>query len=710
MTPEGELITVNKAFANILGYSSSEEVFEHTDEIREAQYVDPEKREELHKIISSEGNVKNFEYKSYRRDGEIIHLSINIHEVRDENGKLQYYEGLLDDITQKKQAVQLKIAKDAAEAATQAKSEFLANMSHEIRTPMNAILGFAELLEGEINDEGHKQYLSAITSSGRTLLSLINDILDLSKIEAGKLDILYRSMNPKVILNEIKQIFSQKISQKGLDFLIEVEEGLPTYLLLDEVRLRQILFNLVGNAIKFTDKGHIKISLSIKGAGENSISLTCSVEDTGIGIPEEQQSKIFKSFEQQEGQSHAKYGGTGLGLSITKRLIEMMNGNIAVESEAQKGSRFYFTLKDVKISETAEITEPQEEDTTGNIKFEKCSVLIVDDIPSSRLLLKSYLNFPEVKIIEGENGREAIELARKYKPDVILTGMKMPVMNGCEATKKIKADEELKNIPVIIITASVMKEQEEMVISTGCDSYVKKPVQKQRLFSVLKAFLPYSLIETVSEKEKEVIPFKHITDEAKEKLPELLNILEYSIDEWKDIQKAFVIKEIEDFGMKINKMGSAYKVITIEKWGEEVFKQAQNFDLEKLPKTLDKFPDLLEEIRSYLGKGSSLPEIVEKKEPEIIEPVFEKLSELVSILNKEALLEWENLQKSFVIKEIEDFGMKIKELGTDYHVQILMNWGDNVINQATLFDIGSLTGTMNKFPDLIEEIKKLSQK
>lgn len=606
MNQDGELITVNTAFANILGYETPEEVFENTDKIRDCHYVDPEKKEELYKIIKSDGNIKNFEYKAYRKNGEIIYLSINIHEVRDENGKALYYEGLLDNITEKKRAQALKIAKDAAEAATQAKSEFLANMSHEIRTPMNAILGFAEILEGEIKDRGHKEYLSAITSSGRTLLSLINDILDLSKIEAGKLEIQNKAMNPGTILNEIKQIFSQKISQKELNFYLEVGPEIPDHLLLDEVRLRQILFNLVGNAIKFTDRGHIKISLNKKAGDKNKncLDLICSVTDTGLGIPEDQQGKIFQSFEQQEGQSHAKYGGTGLGLAITKRLVEMMNGELSVESKPGKGSTFSFILREVKISDTVELMEEQKDEETEKVKFEKCSILIIDDVPSSRLLLKSYLNFPEVEIIEGENGREGIELARKYKPDVILTGMKMPVMNGSEATKKIKGDPELKHIPVIIITASVMKGEEETIRQTGCDGYLRKPVQKKKLLSELIRFLPYTVEKTRDEavKEERVKTLEELSPEGKEKLPELLNILRYTLDEWEDLKKSFVIKEIEDFGKKIQKMGSAYKVEPVKFWGEKVAKEAGNFDLENLPVTLEGYRKIIEDISNYVKR------------------------------------------------------------------------------------------------------------
>jgi signal transduction histidine kinase/CheY-like chemotaxis protein len=386
----------------------------------------------------------------------------------------------------------LKKAKEAAEKANRAKSEFLANMSHEIRTPMNAILGFTELLQVEITEETHREFLEAIASSGETLLEIINDILDLSRIEAGKFELEYETVNPRAILNDVKNIFSKKAGEKCLDFVLEVAPDLPELLMLDTLRIRQVLFNLVGNAVKFTDNGYIKLSAyrTAHGKEAGTAAIGFAVQDTGIGIPEDQQQGIFEAFKQQEGQRTIKYGGTGLGLAITRRLVELMEGDITVESREGKGSTFRITLKDVVLPAREQDPEDADSGRWKAVSFEKATILVVDDKELNRRLLIKFLAGYDLDIIEAENGEEAVEKARLHHPDLVLMDVKMPVMDGCEATQLLKKDRALRKIPVIIITASALKEQEPGIKKAGADGHLNKPVKRGALIKELKRFLP----------------------------------------------------------------------------------------------------------------------------------------------------------------------------------------------------------------------------
>lgn len=491
-------------------------------------------------------------------------------------------------------------AKLEAEQANRAKSEFLANMSHEIRTPMNAILGFTEILESKITDKTYLRYLSAISSSGKALLNIINDILDLSKIEAGKMELQFVPVNLFSLLREVVQIFNHKTAEKNISLILDVEPSIPKVVYLDDVRFRQILFNLVGNAVKFTDNGYVQLSVAMEEINpENqTVNLVVKVHDTGIGIPEEQIEKIFEAFEQQKNQNLNKYGGTGLGLTITSRLVKMMGGKISVTSTPGEGSCFTVLLENIEIGSLVETDEKVNETNISEIVFEPAKVLIADDIPHNREVIMSFLKNFEFEIYAATNGKEAVKMAERFKPDLILMDLKMPLMDGYEATSIIKSDENLKKIPIIAFTASATKEEKEKILAAGFDHFLRKPIAQKDLTAELMLYLRYKR-KAVAIASEPISSGEELLDEDfVARLPELLELLNGKFrTKWEAVRTTFVLGEITSFAREIRKVGKEYHVAQLTEWSEMLEEQALNFDMETLPGTLKQY----DKIVAWLG-------------------------------------------------------------------------------------------------------------
>ncbi|MCM8535598.1 MAG: YfiR/HmsC family protein [Lentisphaeraceae bacterium] len=488
------------------------------------------------------------------------------------NSELQQREIALNQALNKLEVTQVQLidAKNDALSASRSKSEFLANMSHEIRTPMNAIIGFSDLLKRRVSKKEDKKFVQSIESSGRSLLRLINDILDLSKVEAGKIELEYSGVNTKPLFKEMKTIFANKVSSKNLDFIIDVDSALPNALILDETRVRQILFNLIGNAIKFTDSGYIKLKANKEYSPlDNHINLKLTVEDSGIGIPDDQKKKIFGAFEQQSGQSNAKYGGTGLGLAISKKLVELMGGSIFINDTKDGGACFTVSIPDVAISHEVKV-KAKTDNIWQNLKFKKAKVLVADDVDVNRELILNYLEGQDIELIQAQNGKQAIDLAKEIKPDIILMDMKMPEVDGYEASETIRTNPTTANIPIIAITASVMKKSEQEVLK-HCDAYIGKPVSQSQLFNEMLNFIP---AETCSEKIEvsEKVSF-NLSEKLLEELKPLLA----------NIKKGLSTDNINDI---INVLKAHTEDQPAQELAQELDSQMKAFDLESIHLTL----------------------------------------------------------------------------------------------------------------------------
>ncbi len=508
-----------------------------------------------------------------------------------------------------KRTEQLQLARQEAESSNQAKSQFLANMSHEIRTPMNAILGFTEILAGLIEHPRQQDYLKCIQTSGKSLLTLINDILDLSKVEAGKLELNCTAISPQRLFREMEQLFSQKMAERDLDFRLELTAELPPALILDEVRLRQILINLIGNAIKFTREGFVKLRVSHRfPASERSLlDLIIEVEDSGRGISEDQLESIFGAFEQQRGQSINEYGGTGLGLTITRRLTELMGGVIEVVSKEGEGSTFRVLLREVAVAPVSALdAETSPAVDVDTLSFQPATILVADDLAVNRTLVRGYLEPCGFELIEAENGEQAVRQTRARHPDLVLMDMKMPVLNGYDAAAQIKADTQIGETPVIALTASAMEAAVEEIRAL-CDGYLRKPVSRSDLIGELARFLPHSVAdsvpadsETAEQERQQAWSPERLSSSVRARLPELIENLTAQQPLCKQLYDTMAIDEIEAFAGRIQEMATDFGYPPLEAWARRLAAAAGSFDLEGISGTLEEFSELIEQLEQLL--------------------------------------------------------------------------------------------------------------
>jgi PAS domain S-box-containing protein len=494
----GHITYVNDKFCEISKYTR-EELIGQDHRIVNSGLHPKEFFKQMYATIAK-GNVWHGEIRNRAKDGSLYWVDTTIVPVTDQpGGYIKGYVAIRADITGWKETQQhLQAAKESAESASQSKGEFLANMSHEIRTPMTAIIGYADLLAaGECSAAERLEFVQTIRRNGEHLLSLINDLLDLSKVEAGKLGMEAVSCDPRQIVTEVETSMRMRANAKGIEFAISCDGGVPRTVFTDPTRLRQVLFNLVSNAVKFTDKGEVRVHVSFDRGQQ---MLQYDVTDTGIGLSEEQQRVIFKPFAQADNSTTRRFGGTGLGLALSRRLVEMMGGQLTFVSELGVGSTFSITLRNRKAERTESsgtAQPPGQRVGPTNISAShpedaaqiRGRLLLVEDGADNRRLVTIYLQAAGLTVECAENGRDAIDMVTAAREasqpyDVILMDMQMPVMDGYHATRELRR-RGISGTPIIAFTAHALEGERAKCLAAGCDDYSTKPVDPDALIRTI---------------------------------------------------------------------------------------------------------------------------------------------------------------------------------------------------------------------------------
>ncbi|GIV34604.1 MAG: hypothetical protein KatS3mg031_2139 [Chitinophagales bacterium] len=466
---QGCIRYVNPFFTQITGYTP-DELFG----TKIQQYLLPGDKGVEEMLISlKEDRFWKGEIKHYTKAGKLVTELVSIAPVRNKEGQITNYVIVAEDISKRKEAEEeLLRAKEMAEMASKTQEQFLSMVSHELRTPMNAVIGLTNLLLEENPRPDQAENLKILRFSANNLLALINDILDLSKIEAGKLDIAPKEFELNQVLSLIRQTHGIRAKQKNLELILQVSDSIPAVLIGDDFRLSQILNNLVSNAVKFTDQGKVQISVSGKKITDTYAELEFSVSDTGIGIPADKLPHIFEAFSPASMHTNRIYGGTGLGLAITRKLIELQGGSITVHSEAGKGTTFTFTIP-YKVSTKKSL--PRHQEVHDYSAFNSIRVLLVEDNRINQKVAVKFLKKWDAQVEIAENGQEAISKLQSDAFDLVLMDLQMPVMDGYEATRLIRSNPDLKHIPIIALTASAMSHEREKAFEAGVNDFICKP-------------------------------------------------------------------------------------------------------------------------------------------------------------------------------------------------------------------------------------------
>ena len=495
MDGDGLVTWANDAFIRMTGYTMQHAAGVRPDRLLSGPQTNRDSVRELEQAFKLGHGVAE-EFQQYRREGSTSWISLSLTPVHDDEGSVSRWIGIGADITKRKDAERaLRTARDAAETASQLKGEFLANISHEIRTPMNAIIGMTGLaLCTDLNEDQH-DYLSTVKQSAESLLELLNDVLDLSKIESGRLEIEEVPFDLHSVVTETIKPLTFVAQQKNLKLKSSVAPDVPSCIIGDSLRVRQILINLVGNAIKFTAEGQVDVTVEKQWEADGQVGLQFTVADTGVGINADKLDQIFEAFSQADSSVTRQYGGTGLGLAITSELLRLMKGRVWVQSEPGIGSRFHFTLKarvgtPADVAALGELKSVAAAFARSNPPAATCrplNVLVADDHPANRKLIARILEKRGHHISFAKNGHEVLTLFDKDEFDVVLMDVQMPDMGGYEATSAIRKRERASqtHVPIIAVTAHAMQSDRDACIAAGMDAYLSKPISAMDLVTLV---------------------------------------------------------------------------------------------------------------------------------------------------------------------------------------------------------------------------------
>jgi PAS domain S-box-containing protein len=626
ISAQGKITDMNEALANITGITR--EKLTGTDFLD--YFTEPQKAREVYQEVFAKGSVADYPLTLRHKDGKLTDVLFNGSVYKDDRGKVLGVVVVARDITdQKRIATELTeaivfaelatgIAEEAkikaenatriAENAVKSKQQFLSNMSHEIRTPMNAIIGFTKVVLRTDLTAKQKEYLTAIKMSGDALIVLINDILDLAKVDAGKMTFEKRAFKMALSISTMLHLFETKIQEKNLKLVKEYDTKIPEVLVGDPVRLHQIILNLVSNAVKFTTTGKITLAVRLLDEDEENLTIEFSVIDTGIGIAENKIEKIFENFQQASSGTSRLYGGTGLGLAIVKQLVEQQGGSIVVKSKINAGSTFSFILPFKKTD--AEV-EPETEIANLDNEVKNIKVLVAEDIPLNQLLMKTVLEDFGFECDIADNGKIATEKLQKKSYDIILMDLQMPELNGFEATEFIR-NKLNSRIPIIALTADVTTVDLEKCQAVGMNDYIAKPVDEKLLFSKIVGLVKKK-IHVDSSKEDEPCLTKKLkctnldyliscTKSNSELMKEMINLyLEQTPLLVSKLKQSLYNKDWESIGSAVHKMIPSFLIVGIHKDFENMAKKIQEYATTQ--KHLDEVPELILQIDNICSQA-----------------------------------------------------------------------------------------------------------